>query len=500
MTQNGQKPSAKRGPPTYRFSSETHERRRVAGFILAMCGSVSFSALAQEYGEDAGVAATLEEPESCPPPDGTRPDPALIVTDEFVLRRFSLRRVLRTLQRRAHVRGQGATALYQQLWDSLDTQENAKFEGSHCDDTQPPSIGGFGVDCPRKEARLKDTESDTFVPVALVNRFDLHAEDGSDCGEYRIVYAMHPFSPSNRNFVNLEFVLPNPTPQLGLEGCRPVVAFWKDLRRVDIDTGRGRRQLRRKLSSFYFRGHGGAGAVVTPRNLGMEEVLECSEGPPETVSGRGQIRTNMFVDAVELTDTWQLRQFALEKICSNDRCRLAFRPAPVGDNPFPGLFDASLGLAGTDEFREEFIGKIEGLASDDFNRIRLRMDPSFNAGQSTSTAFNDHLVTPVLDGLSNGEAQIVDAIREEISRLELVDITVVDVLERANTQTCAGCHQSSVGQPLSGGGTLGPGWPATRLPTVTSSGGFVHVNEEGLLSPALWCSFLPFRRRLLDEL
>jgi hypothetical protein len=64
---------------------------------------------------------------------------------------------------------------------------------------------------------------------------------------------------------------------------------------------------------------------------------------------------------------------------------------------------------------------------------------------------------------------------------------VDNVLDRATTQTCAGCHLFSGGQALGGGKT----WP--------SSLGFVQIDEASNLSPALTGTFLPRRKAVLEK-
>jgi hypothetical protein len=470
--------------------------------LVFAAGGLTRAASAQTAPESASESdnqadAGSGEAATCPPPDGTRPDPALVNTDDFVLERFGLERVLGTLLEEAGVRRQSATSLFQRLWDTLDTRANAKFDGPHCDDLLPASINGFPVDCPRKEARLKESPPSVLAPVALVNRFDLHAADASDCGEYRIVYAMRPFAVDNRNFVNFEASLPNPRPELGIEGCRPVVEFWLGLERHDVATRRGRRELRADLERFYFEGLTGFAPAIHPSHYGLSESAACEDG--EGAPARGQIRTNMFVDATEPTDTWQLRQFALARACDRRGCHLFFEPAPVGINPFPALFDASNPLPEAAELQAEFIGQIANLTTNDLARITLKLDPRFNAGQSTSSGFGDHLLVHAANGVANGERGFVDALRAELARLGVTDLGPQDIVERANTQTCAGCHQSSTSRPLSRNGQGEPLWPPTRPVTENTTGGFVHIDEDGFLSSALWCTFLPFRRSLLDE-
>jgi hypothetical protein len=421
---------------------------------------------------------------TCPPPDGTRPDPALVNTDSFVLARFGLKRVYEQLLRRARVASPTATALYQQMWDSMDTSSAAKFRAPHCDDDQS-TVNGFPVECPRPETALKDTKPNMFVPVALTNRFDLSPSDGANCGEYRIIYAMTPFDPENRNLLIMEGVLPNPKPGCGLDACRPVVDFWRDLGTVDVSTARGKRELADRLERFYFTGISGFSPVIHPNHYGMQ-----GRGGYGGVNG-GQIRTNMFVSGT----TWQLRELKLARRCAHGRCRLLFEPFAVGANPFPPLFNER--AASPDpraaDFLASFAEQTQNLITDEVNLITLTTDESFNAGQSTSSNIEDDYVAQAIAGLSpEGRSELTTSIRAELTRLGREHVSTLDVVQRAMTQSCAGCHMLARNAPLSDDGRSGPFWPDVR------PDGFVHIDEHGFLSPALWCSFLPFRRNVLE--
>jgi hypothetical protein len=423
------------------------------------------------------------DPASCPPPDGTRPDPTLVNTDEFVLARFSLERVFSQLVKLAGVQRQTATELYQQLWDSMDTSASAKFRGPHCDDSDPPSVNGFPIECPRPEVTLKDSKPSRLVPVALTNRFDVAPADGLNCGEYRIVYAMKPFTEADRNFIILEGVMPNPRPNRGLSACRPIVDFWESLAFYDVTRRSGRDTLADALEWFYFKGIPGFGPVVEPTHLGLS-----GRGRADGPNG-GQVRTNMFVSGT----TWQLREFHLGKECRGRSCRLEFQPAAVGNNPFPPLFDSSNPDPLAAQFQGEFISQVESLSNDDVNLISMNLDDRFNAGQSTSTGFNDAYLTQAIIGVLNKSFTFTNALQSELLRIGRTDITPFDITARATTQSCAGCHKIADGTPLSLDGAGGPVWPVSRQPD-----GFVHIDENSFLSPALWCTFLPFRKSILD--
>jgi hypothetical protein len=120
------------------------------------------------------------------------------------------------------------------------------------------------------------------------------------------------------------------------------------------------------------------------------------------------------------------------------------------------------------------------LAGDDLN--------TFSFG-FTSPAF-DEMESEPFAGHVNFAAFAADGLRQRIDgRLALMGspLRSRDVLRRATTQTCAGCHADASSTDVGGGIT----WPESL--------GFTHVDESGRLSPALTGEFLPHRARVLDE-
>ncbi len=420
---------------------------------------------------------------TCPPPPGTRPDPTVVNTDPFVLARFPLQRVVDQLITLSGVSGQTGTQLYKQLWDSIDKSSNALFPGTpHCDD----GIGNFPFDagdCPRSEAQLKNTTPPTFRPIALFNRFDLAPKSAENCGEYRIIYAQNGGPPFGRNFVIFEGVLPNPDPSCGIESCRPVVKFWESLASFDPNTAAGQQALADKLDQFYFAGLPGFQPVVHPDHYGASGGSGYGTGP----SG-GQIRLNMFVGG-----PWQLREHHLVRQCTSKlstSCRLVMQPVTVKNNPFRELFKATSAWPLTSPFElGDFPPNVRTLADNDVNLIGMSTLDQYNAPQSTSqSVLHDYKFQYDQGGPPNA---FTTAVSQEITNINRPDLTPHDIMTRATTQSCAGCHQLTNNLPLSNDGTGGPIWP--------SSLGFVHVDEQSRLSPALWCSFLPFRKKVLDN-
>lgn len=466
------------------MSYDTRQR-----ILLALGGALllSSAARAQDTTQPPVAAAVADpipskpgpKPAMCPPPDGTRPDATLVNTDAFVLERFPLSRVYEQLIALAGATSPTATELYQQMWDALDTSANAKFKGPHCDDDKS-TINGFPIDCPRPETILKDTDPSLFTPVALFNRFDLSSSDGAICGEYRIIYALKTPDVAGREFIIFEGILPNPTPACGIETCRPVVEFWENLAALDPNTPRGQQALAGGLEQFYFKGLRGFEPVVHPNHYG------ATGGGGYGQRSGGQIRTNMFVDF----DEWQLREFHLVTQCdlAANGCRLVLDPVTVKTNPFHEMFNISNPApdprAGA--FRSMFPGQSLALSNDKINQISMGVDDRFNAGQSTSQDVAEHYERQF--DLGAPPNTFSDAIKTELGAIMRTDLTPNDITRRATTQSCAGCHQLSNGAAL--GGKLNPTWPRSR--------GFVHVDESGFLSQALWCEFLPARKAILD--
>ncbi|HSN99683.1 MAG TPA: hypothetical protein VLS89_15415 [Candidatus Nanopelagicales bacterium] len=192
--------------------------------------------------------------------------PSLVVTRQthasLLDTHFSLDAVLGRILNQANVGTQTATNLYQRLWDTQSTSTSAKFTESfqpHCTDNGQ-AINGFPIDCRSAESGLKNGTPSQFIPVALFNRFDLAPVSGSHCGEYRIVYSL----TGSTNFIIFEAQLPNPNPSCGIEACRPVANFWRNLSSISDATTLGN-----ELRNFYFTGLSGFRPVIHPQNYGL---------------------------------------------------------------------------------------------------------------------------------------------------------------------------------------------------------------------------------------
>jgi hypothetical protein len=394
-----------------------------------------------------------EEALTCPVPviDPLR---SLEVTDPAVLAKFSLQRVMSTIATSAK-----ATNTPLQIW-----QQWMSTYGNCTDPKIDPN--GYGLVCPRNpEAGLAaiDPFGSTgahFAPIALANRFDLAPRGGADCGEYRILYAM--IGGQGRGFLIFEGRLPNPTPAQGLAGCTPVADFWAQLSNDLSTTSRAA-----KLDQFYFTGLPGFAPVVDASHYGLTTNLGAAVR-------KGQIRTNMFVQSAQ----WNLREFQLAKPCAtNASCALAVEHVTVKVNPANELFTGT--HANAPAFQAAFLTQIPSLQKPNAATLTMTNANKFNEFESVSQGSTDTLYANFTQ--ASFRIQIAAAITDPA-------LSVNNILDRATTQTCAGCHQLSTFPPHNqlGGGIV---WPQTL--------GFVHVDELSHLSPALLDVFLPRRATVL---
>jgi hypothetical protein len=416
---------------------------------------------------------------------------SLVVTEQPILDRFPLERVLDQLVAQSGVSGLTALGLFQQWWD---TQNPAPGLGAgpHCDDATDasgqPVLNAYPYGCRPDPAEGLEATSDPFanpnapeayLPIGLFNRFDVAPADGSHCGEHRIVYARRSGVTSgiNRNLVIFEAVLPNPHAAQGLKGCHVIAKFWADLtkepdvmRRADL------------LERFYFRGLANVGPVVHVDNFGSNPL------------GAGQVRTNQFMQPAAGPKIWALREFKVRRTCGAAACT-GLQMVPVTDkvNPFGPLFSPIGTHSRTAEFQQHLTSQVASLAASSVMGIDMKVPDAYNTGQSLASGSTENdYVAQFGTEPSDFRAAIDDALLTLGSVLDADDI-----VSRAEALSCAGCHQLSNNASL-GGGLV---WP--------SSLGFTHVTEretetvDGVtrfrISDALVDVFLPKRKQVLDD-
>jgi hypothetical protein len=356
---------------------------------------------------------------------------------------------------------------YARLVDSFTTAESAKLAGgSYCDDTLVdgvPSLGGYPIQCPRAESEQID-DIDSWFAVAAVNRFDLAAADGSDCGEQRLILAS---AAQGRMLVIFEARIPNPDPSCGIAACRPIVDFWVALSSIDDPV-----QRNHQLRLAFLDGH------PTLTEAGFEPFMSGVN----LTFGTGQIRSNSRVD-----DPWTLREFRFVA----EGTRLSVLPTPVTGDSFAALWNDLGPEPQGPDCRQSILDKLETLLVDDTAAMGLMLDPSCFAGESREDFTSNYALA-----LGSGSGTFEAAIAERLVELGS-DLTPNQLANRASfASNCMGCHASANGFDL-GHGLLAP-----------SSMGFVHVDEfnhescgDGAcfaISPALAQDFLPARLAVLE--
>ncbi|MFT3767252.1 MAG: hypothetical protein QM820_17275 [Minicystis sp.] len=436
--------------------------RRAVPLTLASLSTLAagLSACA-DIGPDEPIAEAAAA--VCTPPASVDPARSLFVTDLPTMSKFGFQRVMDALITTAGVAPQTSLQLYQQWWDlNNDAAHGASASNPHCDDNGG-TVNGFPVECPRQEGALAFTNpftagKDHYTPVGVVNRFDLAPADGAHCGQYRVVFGKDSgkTNGADRNFIIFEAVLPNPDPAAGLAACLPVAQFWADLSSDGSATSRAA-----KIESFFFTGLPGFEPVIHANHYGL-------------VAPTGQIRTNQFMASTG-GQQWELREYRLREPCTDGTCTLKMKMATVKTNPFGTLF------AGTDAdslaFQAAFLKQVPKLAAaTEPNGVAMTIANAFNAGESREQ-----------DTSSQYEFQASASYANQIqSKLVSIGSTLssTELLRRASTQACAGCHKTESNASMGGFN-----WPPSL--------GFTHVDENRNLSAALTGTFLPHRADVL---
>jgi hypothetical protein len=483
------------------------------------------------------LSATLVACDSAPEgADVTDPGPvpvsiderrSLMITDEEILKPFAFRRLMTVLAGGGAGDPSSAAALdlFHQWWDTQNDAANAVGPGVHCDAEMVdgvPAMNGYPLFCPRAEGgqasvdpfeETLPSEGENFeyyFPIGLANRFDLATMDGSSCGEYRVLYAKRSSPkkfPLDRNLIIFEGGLPNPRPDLGIEGCRPVAEFLERLSTLAA----GERAA--ELEAFYFEGLPGFGPVVAPSHYD---------------GSIGRIRSNQFVAGG--AEGWTLKEFVL--VAGEQGSSIV--PVPVAESPFVDLFDSTSTHPRAAAFREFFLTQVASLAKPDIERFFMQVPAEFLPGEGISghPIVNIGPPEPPLPppppppdpetdtanyfaafkrGAATDDSFHV-AIQGELTAFGS-SLTPEHIVKRALTRSCAGCHE------ISGGPGNGPVPPeVVELRDLgdglqwSGSLGFVHVSEENFLreaaddagsrygiSAALKERFLPHRKRVLEQ-
>lgn len=504
----------------------------VAGLALMGWATIGCTADAKPYAPEGsqppntsgpkdppGTSDPTIDPGEIPPVNGgevsnleCRPDivvepnsRALIVTDPEVLERFGLERVLQQLVNNSP---NWVTPL--QLVRSLFDTENAKANGVfpdvvHCDDAENIAFGEAPAKfCPRAEGKLAmktgfftPGDPDYFYPVALVNRFDLAPRLGTQCGEYRIIYAKWSgrTNPNERVFLAFESILGNPVNFDTVVGCRSVAEMWAGLaHESDVKV------VADRLEEFYFSGIPGFAPVVMPEHFSMDHQASDDDGGGYGDPGTGpQARRGQVRVSQGMQDPWEFREFHLRfSLTGEPRPPLFFAPVTTKNNPRPELFDPASSVVDGPAFRAQFLERLPILAEKQAFKIQFspRM-PTWNAGESMISSDPSVDFASVAFAGEPGQtfwSQIQSAmVKQQIGTDCPADDPLLPehLVQRVSMVSCAGCHAPE--QYLGSSHKMGCGqtWPrvANRA----------HIDEFGKLSEALTNSILPRRAEILSN-
>jgi hypothetical protein len=417
---------------------------------------------------------------------------SLVVTEQSILQRFTLERVLTQLVSQSGVPGLTAKKLFQQWWDVFNPKPALGW-GPHCDDQVDPSLGpllnGFPFTCRPAPSEGAQATCDPFaspdspcayIPIGLFNRFDLAPENGAYCGEYRIVYAKKTgvLTTDDRNLVIFEAAMPNPLPLLGLEACRPIANFWANLSTIADPEARAR-----ALESFYFNG-----MLTVPPFPPVIQIAHFGDN----AAGRGQIRTNQF-SIPSTPRIWSFREFKLKRTCGLLNCSaMRLNPTTVKGNPYGPLFHAALVHPKASAFQAYLPSQVAALSGDTLADINFEVPDTYNTGQSQANGTENNYVL----NFGTGPSALRTALADQLSAVSS-PLTPDDIVARAQAVSCAGCHRLSNSAPL-GNGIV---WPPSL--------GFTHVTERETevvdgqtryrLSNALLYEFLPHRKQVFED-
>ena len=377
--------------------------------------------------EDIASTADTQQALTLSDIDATK---SLLVTDVDVVSAFTLKEVLDKLS------NNHALDLFHQMFATeLQPGDPGAGAGPNCTGT----INGFEAKCPRAEGSeatsdpfSDPTATSAYMATTLSNRFDLAPADGKDCGEFRINFARRSGinDTLNRIFIAFEARLTNPTPALGLAGCKPVEQFWQNLSVYPTAT---RASL---LHSFYMQGLPGFSPVISVHNFGE------ADGPDG-----GQIRINEFGFPQQKGSDWSLREFRLRPATSGT---LPYLMIPNFDKDVPArsLFDATLTDPLTTSFQTTFFpSAVERLALQDVNTMNYpqHVPDQYNSGDSHMLGIGDtfqELFSNYGEQFGTAPSAFRSRIQAQLTAIGS-PLTPDNIVARATSLSCGGCHNIS---------------------------------------------------------
>jgi hypothetical protein len=409
-----------------------------------------------------------------PPVAALRAERSFAITDKAILDGFALERVLAAMIARSSVPSTTPEQFFRQMFDTQNPKPGLDASMPHCDDVVvngKASHNGYPRRCPTPEGALarEPFRFDEFVPLAIVNRFDMTDASGATCGQYRIVFARNTSGPGELLNLIFEGGLKNPHPEAGLGGCRPIAQFWAGLSAIDSSAER-----RARLEAFFYDGVAGFAPLIHP-----DHFRNAPHG----------IRNMHFKSSISP----RFYQFRVVNECADGACRLFAKPDVLENFPSSLLLDVHDSSDRAVRFRDLVVDQIKTLTVRDTNQFFMTVPDEFLMAESDPGDGSVHFLWGIGFGRGSNTIQgrayrdrLVTAIREAGS-----EARVEELFERATIMNCEGCHAVAAPSDVGDGVTFPVAGPnqqhVARTPAGTS------------LSPAMREVFIPNRMRILTE-
>jgi hypothetical protein len=412
---------------------------------------------------------------------------SLLETNADALATLSVRQTFSSIAQNGNVAGGVA-------WHDAIFQAQGKVSefpagtpGPFCDSANPNGVvtlNGFPISC-GQGGELLVGKVDLWSPLAAANRFDLAPIGGENCGEQRLSFSIHQPSVSpSRAFIIFEAVVPNPHPQLGLEGCRPVANFWANLTTVSDPSVRAT-----KLAQAFYTGE------PSLTSAGFKPFMTF-----ENVTIGGRVRTNIF-GAVGIWHFQEHRLLAGGSVTVEPVAQSL--PDPVFST------DTTSPQPKQDQCRQDLLSSVPLLLASQPAELNINLTPACFGSESTSIAPRAEVSIAQLPAYG---ASLVAAAPG-------AGLTASQIAARAEfAGTCVGCHLI---RPVGAQGTttadLGAGLllPAVSFADNADLVGFTQVNDLSIVpcssdgtddtrncrapSAVLRGFFLPHRKQVVED-
>jgi hypothetical protein len=339
------------------------------------------------------------------------PQRSLFERNEAALTGFTVAQTLTRIAQNGNL-GITGTVWHDNLFKTMARQETFPGEpGPFCNSggVFPQTINGFIVGCAGIASPLVGQLA-KWKPLAVSNRFDLAPTGGENCGEARASFFMPPGSVTApaRAFMIFEAVVPNPQPQLGLDGCRPLQNFWQSLGTIADPAARGAKLTQAFLTGEPSLTAAGFAPFFRFQNFGQD---------------KGRVRTETF-GVAGVVPIWDFREFRI-----NANGSAAELPVAQSLGGFSSTHACGPELLNT-------LGTVTPAPAN-FNSLGIDVPPSCFDGASTTASFRPE---DVIAG--GGDPNFASALQARAAQLApAANLTALQVAARVSFGgTCVGCH------------------------------------------------------------